>query len=192
MGSRWAVPWFIPPLVLAAAIALVALTGEEGRSASGAEPAAGSSPVRRTLAGRTTQHEPITAVVSGGRLVAFDAQLRLRCLGGDVASTPRRLRWQADVPSRGSDGLATFDHGLIAWQTTWRPALGPGRTLVDRGRVAPRNDRPRAGNAATSTITAEVAGDTLTGTLLTSIAVKTADGSYATCTAGGVRFRLER
>ena len=184
-------PWFVPPLVLAAAIALVAVAGDDGRSAAGAERAQRSSaPVRQAMTGRTTQGEPISAVVRGGRLVAFDAQLRLQCIGSDVASTPRRLRWHADVPARGSDGLPTFDQGLTAWQTTWRPALGPRRTVVDRGSIAPRNRRARVGNAATSTVTAEVAGAALTGTLMTSIALKTADGSFATCTAGGVRFRL--
>jgi hypothetical protein len=190
MRPRRGVPWFVPPLVLAAAIALVAVAGEDGGSAAAGR-AQEPPPARVTLTGRTTQGEPITAVVRGERLVAFDTQLRLQCTGGDVGSAPRRLRWSATVPSRGSDGLPTFDHGVIAWQTTWRPALGRRGTVISRRSIAPRDDRPRVGNAATSTITAEVRGDTLTGTLLTSIAVKTAGGSYATCTAGGVRFRLE-
>jgi hypothetical protein len=188
MDRRRGLPWFVPPLVLAAAIAGLDLAGQDGRSAASAE----HVETRKTMGGRTTQGEPITAVVRDGRLVEFDTQLRLQCVGGDTASPPRQLHWRAHVPARGSDGLPTFSRGVTVWQTTWRPRLGPGRTVVDRGAISRRNDHPRMGSAATSTITAELEGETLTGTLLTSITVRTADGSYASCAAGGGRFRLER
>ncbi len=78
------------------------------------------------------------------------------------------------------------------WPRTWRPAIGPKNTIVDVGSIAPNQDGASAvGSAATSIITAERTGETVSGTLLASILVKDA-GGYATCTARGVRFAVSQ
>jgi hypothetical protein len=158
-----------------AAIALAAFAWHEDRPSDDAS------------VGVTTQGERISAIVRNSRLVAFETHLQCTHDGGFA---PMRVHWKGTVPAVGSDGVPTFNDGRTVWQMTWRPALGPRNTIVRRGSTAPANNRPRASGGATSIVTASVADGTLSGTLLTSIALQRPDGSFATCAVSGVRFSL--
>ena len=179
-------------LLIACLSALVGLLAWRGQ-ATGREqlPSAPTGARDRAAAGgRTTQGEPITAVVRDGRLLGFDTRLRLTCMAvGEEPSRLMTLPWRASVPTRGSDGSPTFSRGQTIWQYTWRPVLGPGSTIVDGGSVPPVNTAeslPLAPNGATSIVTAAVEGDSVTGTLRASVAME----GIATCEASGIRFRL--
>jgi hypothetical protein len=199
MGSHSRLVWVVRLVFYPTAIALIAFAWRERRADADPNGGGAWSPARvgshlATYSGRTSQGEPITASVSNGRLVAFDTHLRCT-----VPSAPRlapmRLRWGAIVPARGSDGAPTFRDGQTVWLMTWRPALGAGSTIVNRGLIAPANDHPVPGSGATSSIIAKVVRGTLSGDLLTSIAVShtgtgASPGDYLSCSVSGVRFTL--
>ena len=169
-------------LTLAVALALAVFAWQKRDDAE---------PTRLTFAGATSPGPRITAFVEEGRLVAFRARLDLECfVGGSDAPVTMPWRWWATVPPTGSDGVPTVRGAETTWQMTWLPAMGPEGTIVSRGLVPPSNDRPREGSAATSILTATLAGRTLRGRLSASLVVERPGRASVMCTTPDVRFSL--
>jgi hypothetical protein len=182
MDSRGRRTWLVR-LIMFPAIALAAFAWNQ----RGADRTTEAAQPNRVVAysGRTTQGEPMTAVVRNSRLVAFQTHLQCSAKPG-WSSAPLRLLWRAGIPELRGDGAPTFNNGSTVWEVSWLPELGPGNTTVKRRRV----EQSRVGNAATSTIRASVAGGAVSGSLQTFIVMEWPDGSYGACSATGVRFSL--
>ena len=164
-----------------ALVAVIVARGGEATSHHGGEATAHHGPN-----GRTSQGEPITITMRGSRVGAFDTTVRVDCRGG---LGTKRLHWSATVPEIDSAGhpTQTTSPSATAWQYTWRPALGPNETVVDRGAVPPMNDPddlpaiPRP--AATSIIMAERVGGEIRGTLIMSMFVQRSEHGFSHCEA---------
>lgn len=116
-----------------------------------------------------------------------------------IATAPRSPRASAAAGSQGTSGSTPVPSQLAPVTASRTRASGinarawpPDDTIVDLGPVAPNQHGASTGGAATSIVTAKRTGERVSGALLASILVEDAGGSYATCTARGVRFTVSQ